>query len=265
MLKTCIILFCALSIQASEVERLFRGGESAAMRGLNEVLLKAAPLDTSVQAFDIILETKGITAARKAQNFIRDYPLDPVSTWMLLVLADYYLVEGKAGTAANLLEKARLRDEVIAHDVYYLQLKSRVEGSLISSPGLKETERNNILVLDLENAKEAAESRGLLSDSGPELPALPIPVIGRPVQISEAPQGKFHLQVGAFSERENTDRITSLFRDRGYPVQIRERNTGDRVIYLVWVGFYPDRNAALLDSEAIERDLSVKSFVVTSP
>jgi len=265
MLKYCIILLSAVSLMATEADRVFRGEDTAAMRGLNEVLLKVAPLDTAVQAFDILLETKGITAARKAQNFIRDYPLDPVSTWMLLVLADYYLVEGKAKTAANLLEKAKLRDEVIIHDVYYRHLLSRVEGNLISSPGLKERDRNNILVLDLEAAREAAESSGLLAEGGPELPALPIPVIGRPAEIRELPQGKFHLQVGAFSERENTDRITGMFRDRGYPVQIREKNTGDRTIYLVWVGFYQDRNAALLAGEAIERDLSVKSFVVTSP
>ena len=251
-------------LNASETDKLFRGSDSVPMRQLSEILLKVAPLDSNVQALDILLETRGKGAAIKAQNFIKDYPVDPISTWMLLVLADYYSIEGKENTAKSLLSKAKTRDDVIANDAYYRMINSKINGNLISSPGLKQTHRNSTLLLDLSRAKKRADAKGFLAITDPELPALPLLDLKPKVKVISTP-GKFHLQVGAFSERSNTNRIVALFRDKAYPVQVREKRSGDRRVYLVWIGNYHSRDSASEQGKKIEEILGVKSFIVMDP
>ncbi len=262
MIRAALLCLLVTRLFAGVTDDLFRGRDSGPVRAMNSVLLQVAPLDSNVLAFDVILENQGISTARKAQNFIRDYPLDPMSTWMLLVLADYYSIEGKPNTARDLLEKAKTRDDVIINDVYYMMIDGRLNGKLESSPGLTDVHRNNTLAIDVDNARKKADDTGLLANTGPDLPGLPIRQNASP---AARPAGKYHLQVGAYSEPSNSDRIVSLFRDKNYPIQIREKKSGDRLIYLVWIGNFQDRDSALIESEKIEQAMSIKSFVVVDP
>ena len=264
MKKIFILLTIALFANAGEIDNLIRGADSGPMRSLAGILLKSSPLDFNVQAFDVLLETRGKSAAIKAQNFIKDHPMDPVSTWMLLVLADYYSVEGKVNTAANLLSKAVVRDEVIVNDIYYRMIRSRLDGVLITSPGIKRSNRNSMLMLDLSEAKEIADKKGLLPDNEPDLPGVALLNL-KPTSKSSIEQGKFHLQVGAFSEQANTKRIINKFRNKSYPVIVREKRSGNRTVYLVWVGNYNNREMANEEGAKIERILNIKSFVVRDP
>ena len=217
MLKyiSLFILSLNVAVFGGETDDVFRGKESSGIRQMNQILIKNTPEDSNVVALDLILETKGLSAARKAQDFIKKYPVDAISTWMLLVLADYYSINGKTSLAYSLLDKAKTRDDIIINDVYYQMIESRLSGFLISSPGLKQAGRNNTLVLDLESAKASARSKKLISTTDISLPAIPNII---PDSKKLKSKRKYHLQVGAFSDKNNILKTTSLFKNNGYPV-----------------------------------------------
>lgn len=57
-------------------------------------------------------------------------------------------------------------------------------------------------------------------------------------------EGKYTLQVGAFSQINHALKQRSYFEKLGMPVEIREKDRGGRTLYLVWVGRFGSKAAA---------------------
>lgn len=56
--------------------------------------------------------------------------------------------------------------------------------------------------------------------------------------------GKYTLQVGAFTKINNALNQRNYFAKSGLPVEIREKNEGDVTFYLVWIGAFETKSAA---------------------
>jgi hypothetical protein len=80
------------------------------------------------------------------------------------------------------------------------------------------------------------------------------------VRFSEAPQkehggNEYAVQIGAFSLKENAEKLYERFRNEGYKIDIYENLLdGKNLLYLVWIGSY----TTLEDAQKIQSELKTK-------
>ncbi len=75
-------------------------------------------------------------------------------------------------------------------------------------------------------------------------------------------QGQFSLQAGAFGNYDNARRLADQIESIGYTTIIKERPTSNKTLYLIWVGDYPTKTAAMSVADMLEAALGIQSFPV---
>jgi tetratricopeptide (TPR) repeat protein len=76
------------------------------------------------------------------------------------------------------------------------------------------------------------------------------------------PSTKYYVQVGAFLHQPNALLRKSFFENRGYPVALRSKIKDDKTYYLVWIGYYKDRDEARLMGEKLKKSLGIQYSLV---
>jgi hypothetical protein len=137
-----------------DIQEILKGEDSAVLRSYLNVYKEYAADDQDVQLLDIILDTDGLSSARKAQNYIRKYSTEIESNWLLLLLADYYISSGNVVLAGGILDKALRRDPNIAEDRYYILIKSRIDGNLPDAAAQPQDKKPVSMTLDLSEANK---------------------------------------------------------------------------------------------------------------
>ncbi|MCZ6818700.1 MAG: SPOR domain-containing protein [Calditrichaeota bacterium] len=66
--------------------------------------------------------------------------------------------------------------------------------------------------------------------------------------------GKYTLQVGAFSQANNALKLRNYFSRLGVPVEIRKKSVDHRTMYLVWVGSFESKATARSFGESLKRE-----------
>ncbi len=258
---TIFLIFClTLPGLASplDIQEIFKGEDSAVLRGYLNVYKEYVPKDKNVRCLDIIFETDGLSSARKAQNYIKEFGANPESNWFLLLLADYYIASGNVVLARGILDKARRRDESIEKDRYYQLIESRIDGTLPDLARQTATKPESKISVDLSAANKVLAENNILIDETEPLPGLPD-------QAAQPPQTRrtlYHLQIGAFSRKANAEERRDYFLREGYPALIKVRATENGTMFVVWVGDYPDRESALIAKEHLLKRYSTDSFIV---
>jgi cell division protein FtsN len=67
-------------------------------------------------------------------------------------------------------------------------------------------------------------------------------------------EGRYTVQVGAFSKRANASNLEAKLRSWGYQVEVVKRAGRHRTLYFVWVGSYGTREDALREARILEND-----------
>ncbi|MDD5581831.1 MAG: SPOR domain-containing protein [Candidatus Marinimicrobia bacterium] len=263
MKKIILILLGGFSIvfaqQAFDIQEIMKGEDSGELRKYLNVYKEYASNDKNVQLLDIVLDTDGLSAARKAQDYIRKYGTEAESNWALLLLADYYLSSGNRVLAEGLLEKALLRDSYISEDRYFMLLESRLVDNLPDLATAPQDKNPSKIILNLNEANKILSEREVLShypteetQDTKETPKLDVPTHSLP----------YHLQVGAFSQKSNAEELRNFFVKEGFPVSLRVRATENGTLYVVWVGNYKDRESAQNDRKYLLDKYQSDSFIV---
>ena len=243
-----------------EIRDVFRGEDSAVLRAYLNVYNEYTAGDKNVRVLDIFMDTNGLSAAQKAQIYIKEFGSDPESNWLLLLLADYYVSSGNNVLAGGILDKAYRRDASIAQDRYYRLIKGRIDGDIpdlmSENNGLPPLSKVNI---DLSAANRVLQANDVLLDKSVELPGLPEK---ESVTVQESVKKLYHLQIGAFSRKANAEERRDYFNREGFPAYMRVRATENGSVYVVWVGDYENRDSALQAKEHLLSRYSTDSFIV---
>ncbi len=252
VLVLILLLTCVMTAFSNEVDMMHRGAGSEQLRAISKAASERFPDDPATKTLEILLESNGLAAAKGAQAFIENHTLSKISTWMLLVLADYYAVHNKSDLADDFLKRAVQRDSTMTKDIYYQSVKGRIAGAFLNSPGTVSTERSSSLNLDTQFLTRQ------LSVKIPQFPQT-----GQKETKQLADQGKIHLQIGAFSDRKNADLNAEFFKNRGFPTEIVPFDQNGILIYKVWIGNYHTREEALAARDRISKNYNKNSFIVS--
>jgi len=75
-------------------------------------------------------------------------------------------------------------------------------------------------------------------------------------------KGQYVLQAGAFGNYANARRLADQIESIGYSTTIKERPVNNKTLYLIWVGEYATKTAALNVADMLEAALGIQSFPV---
>ena len=102
-------------------------------------------------------------------------------------------------------------------------------------------------------------------DRTPPAVTTPLRGLGEGVTTNtDQPKGKYTLQAGAFGDYNNARRLADQIESIGYFTTINERKNNGKHLYLIMVGNYPDRTAAMSVSDMLEAALGIPSFPVAN-
>lgn len=91
----------------------------------------------------------------------------------------------------------------------------------------------------------------------------PLRSLGEGVGSSnELAQGNFVLQAGAFGNFDNARRLADQIESIGYKTEIKERMSGGKILFMIYVGDYQTKTAALSVADMLEAALGIPSFPV---
>ncbi len=79
---------------------------------------------------------------------------------------------------------------------------------------------------------------------------------------TQTEEGKFCVQVGAFSKRANAQNLQTKLRSWGYKVEVVKRSGRHRSFYLVWVGRYQSREEANQEAKILEKQRSLPYHII---
>lgn len=118
--------------------------------------------------------------------------------------------------------------------------------------------------LDLTRLPGRVEPGNRYSESSNEVIA-PIRKLGQDLgERNVEPQGQYSLQAGAFGQYDNAKRLSDQIESIGYSTTIKERTANGSTLYLIMVGDYPTRTAALSVADMLEAALGIPSFPVAN-
>ncbi|MBN1153655.1 SPOR domain-containing protein [candidate division KSB1 bacterium] len=200
---------------------------------------------------DAFLEEDGKLAYEKYLEFTTRFPNSPYINQAKLRLAQYYYAQGLYESAqrmlTDILKNTSSSDEKILDDVYYLLIQNFLaldelrEAKIVMNEFLEKFRRSDYYKLVKEDDK-------WLKDK-PELAKQDDDFVSRKgVSATKLPDGKatgFALQVGAFLDPENAERLHAKLEELGYPVKMKQRKIDNKLFFLVLVGSFSSREQAL--------------------
>ncbi len=103
------------------------------------------------------------------------------------------------------------------------------------------------------------------SSEPPRQDIAPIRSLGQePSAVNTGSKGHFSLQAGAFGNYDNAKRLADQIESIGYSTTIRERSSNGKTLYLIMVGDYSSKTAALSVADMLEAALGIPSFPVAN-
>ncbi len=95
--------------------------------------------------------------------------------------------------------------------------------------------------------------------------ALPKPPSVKKSKIANSGKtGKFTIQVGAFSNLSNAERLAETFKKKGYSVNVSKKVVGKTIFNVVTVGEYSSRKTANERAKKIANEFGVKTRTIKS-
>jgi len=91
----------------------------------------------------------------------------------------------------------------------------------------------------------------------------PLRALGGNIESSSTQaKGAYVLQAGAFGNYDNARRLADQIESIGYTTKIKERMSGGKKLFMIYVGDYPSRTAALSVADMLDAALGIPSFPV---
>lgn len=201
-----------------------------------------SPITLFIEAY---IEPDGERAVHLYEQFIRKYPQSKYSDRALLKIAQYYYAVGSYVTARQYLDN--LIDQFPASsnmaEAKYLAACCLIAMNYYNSAEreLKELiekyPESPFKVFAQQEIKQARTSPEAGSDKGAEN------VYDQLIEATQV-QGRYAVQIGAFSDRDNAQKQKNQYLRLGYPATVATKYVGDRLLYVVWLGDFKTEDEA---------------------
>lgn len=118
--------------------------------------------------------------------------------------------------------------------------------------------------LDITRIPAPNNRPAMMQQPEPEVVA-PIRGLGQNLpETNDTQRGDYSLQAGAFGSYENARRLGDQIESIGYSVRIKERDTNGKTLYLIMVGDYSSKTAAMSVADMLDAALGIPSFPVAN-
>ena len=198
-------------------------GKIAEVKQKLPALLMSNPTDPSLMFLDAVVTSSGERAADKYTSLLQRYPQCKYADACLFRLYNYYSARGLYQKAQQQLATLK---EKFPKSSYIKQTDIRIVESKKVEPAVKKIE---------DKPKE------------------------QPVKLIKS---KFTLQIGAFLAEKNANSLKEKVAADGTLSQIKEKNIGGSVFYIVFAGGYSTEKAAEQVIAEVNKKFGVKSRVV---
>ncbi len=271
----CMILGMPLTLMSQDVDGLLKliqdGKKDSAEIVLSEMSY-AYPGNPGVRYARAIMQTDALIAAGLYKDIIRNHKNSRYVAGSLMHLGEYYFAQGLYVQSREFFLK------LIRNYPDYPEIVNAVNLTLRAGLASRQMDR---VYGDLAEILKLFPDRAF--DIPAELDLTRIPgqsrqtVVGRNASPSPAPLrslgegapkatqgtvGKYTLQAGAFGNYDNARRLADQIESIGYSTTIKERPSNNKTLYLIWVGDYATKTAAISVADMLEAALGIQSFPV---
>ncbi|MDZ7265607.1 MAG: tetratricopeptide repeat protein [candidate division KSB1 bacterium] len=231
----------SVSVWAQELEdNLLQWIESNGLDKLKSYFEKISRKypDSQITLFiEAYIEPDGERAVHLYEQLVRKYPQSKYADRALLKIAQYYYAVGSYVTARQYLDN--LVDQFPGSSII-------AEAKYLAACCLIAMNYSNSAETELKELIEKYPSSPFKALAQQELKqARSTPESGSPKkdenvydQLIEATQvqGRYAVQIGAFSDRDNAQKQKNQYVRLGYPATVTTKYVGDRLLYVVWLG-----------------------------
>jgi tetratricopeptide (TPR) repeat protein len=197
---------------------------------------------------DALSQTDAAAAVDKYRQLVSQHPNSEYADRALLKTAQYYFSRGLYVAA----RKQYLELVEQYPNSPYLPESLYFAASCLYASGNQESAANELKNLIRQHAdsrfariakEDLQESNGLSASAAFKKPAIKM----------DSPNGKFSLQIGAFTQVNNALNLKNYCLKLGYPAEIREKKDG-ATMYLVWLGSFATKEEAERFGEIFKKE-----------
>ncbi|HTX19541.1 MAG TPA: SPOR domain-containing protein [Bacteroidota bacterium] len=223
-------------------------GQAERVRIELPTLQKQYPNDPGVAYLDAILTTDGVTAVKKFQTIVDQFPQNEWADDALYKVYQYYYSVGLYKTAD---EKFQQLKEQYPNSLYVVGLAEEQKASVVHQEPAPEPKKP-----DTTSAAPAVEP------SPAEVTVQPPTDTAAVVAAPAPPVGKFAVQAGAFSTDQNARKQVDFFATIGKKAMISTKVSGGRTLYVVSLeGFTTEQEARNTIAE-LKSKYNIESIIV---
>ncbi|MCF7807245.1 MAG: SPOR domain-containing protein [Candidatus Marinimicrobia bacterium] len=268
-----LVLLLPLSIISQDVDGLLDLIESGKIDSATSIISELSytyPGNPGVRYARALIQQDALVAAGLYKDIVRNHPNSPYVAGSIMHLGEYYYATGLYIQSRTLL--ARLVRE---YPDYPEILNA---GNLLLRAGLAARQMDRVYEdletllqeypqysFDIPTELDLTRVRGRSQPAPVQASPTPAPLrsLGSDVQTNDnLSRAAFTLQAGAFGNYSNARRLADQIEAIGYTVRISERPTANRTLYVIMVGEYSSREAALSGSDMLEAALGIESFPI---
>lgn len=235
------------------------------------------PGNPGVRYARALMQTDALLAAGLYKDILRNHRDSEYVPGSLMHLGEYYYAIG------SYVQSRELFMDLIRHYPDFPEIQNAINLSLRA--GIAARQRDNSYMDSVHN--DLAEilkgypdrefdipeeldltripSNQIITDNDPlsSPPLVPLRSLGEGVTAKEStPTAEYTLQAGAFGNYDNARRLADQIESIGYTTDIKERPSNGKTLYLIWVGEYATKTAALSVADMLEAALGIQSFPV---
>jgi len=222
-----------------------------------------------------LMQTDALVAAGLYKDIIRNHGSSRYTPGALMHLGEYYYAQGLYVQSRQYLSR------LIRFHPAYPDLVNAVNLSLRA--GIASRQMDSVYIdlqdilqnfpnvaFDIPEELDLTRLAGNPVQNSPSSP--PSSTKMKPIRgLGQTPPGEsghlnsaYILQAGAFGNYDNARRLADQIESIGYAVHIQEQFRGGRKLYLIQVGQYPTRTAAMSAADMLEAALGVSAFPVAN-
>lgn len=222
-----------------ELERLLRTQDAEMLRSKVQSLISRYRGTAFALYVDALTETEAKRAVEKYDELVDKFPNSRYASEALIKVGQYYFSRGLYISARRkFLEFIdNYPKSIYIHDARYFALAS-----------LCATKKDEACYAELK--------KFLIENSRSPFARLAKEDLNALRQMTKADaesnvlttntQGEYTVQIGAFSQVNRALNLKNYCLKLGLPVEIREKNRGNKTMYLVWVGSFTTESAAMI-------------------
>jgi len=234
----------------------------------------ANPGHPGVRYARALLQTDALVSAGLYKDIVRNHRNSQYASGALMHLGEYYYAQGLY------VQSRQFFSRLIRFHSDYPDIINAVNLSLRA--GIASRQMDSVYIdladilerfpntafdipheLDVTRLPRSSRQTNPISISEP--PAAPMRTLGGGMHKAETiPQNIYSIQAGAFGTYDNARRLADQIESIGYSTSIKERQTNGKTLYLIMVGDYPTRTAAMSTVDMLDAALGIPSFPVTN-